>query len=173
MQANMREPVLRRRTWLAAGCGALALAGCGFQLRGAPHFAFHSIYLAVPHTELERTLERQLQGLGSLKVLTKAAERAHADVVLESSGETRRNVIVARDSTGQVTELELHLNFVFRVVTPQGKVLLPDTRIEREIDQSYSNSAALSKGEEAEMLYRNMADDIVQQVLRRLATVQM
>lgn len=172
MQANPEPSLLRRRAWLGGALGALALGGCGFALRGAPHFAFKSIYLAVPQTELERTLERQLQGLGSLKVLTRPEERAQADVVLESAGEQRRSIIVARDSNGQVRELELHLTFSFRLVTPQGKELIPTTLISREMDQSYDESAALSKDEEANMLYKSMGDDIVQQVLRRLATVK-
>ena len=54
-----------------------------------------------------------------------------------------------------------------------GRELLPMSEILRQIDQSYSESAALSKEQEALMLYQNMQSDIVQQVMRRLATVKL
>ena len=50
---------------------------------------------------------------------------------------------------------------------------LPDAEILREIDQSYSESAALSKEAEAEMLYQSMQSDVVQQALERIAAIQL
>lgn len=167
-------PTSRRALLLAAAGTPLALAGCGFELRKAPHFAFHSIFLALPSgSAFQAELQRQLQSTGSLEVFTDPAQRNKADVILESPGPVRSQVIVSRTSTGDISELELHLTFGFRVVTPAGKELLGQTTIEREIDQSYSASEALSKALEAELLYNNMQTDIVQQVMRRLATVKL
>lgn len=167
-------PTSRRALLLAAAGTPLALAGCGFELRKAPHFAFHSIFLALPSgSAFQAELQRQLQSTGSLEVFTDPAQRNKADVILESPGPVRSQVIVSRTSTGDISELELHLRFGFRVVTPAGKELLGQTTIEREIDQSYSASEALSKALEAELLYDNMQTDIVQQVMRRLATVKL
>ena len=59
------------------------------------------------------------------------------------------------------------------VRTADGRELLPMTEISRQIDQSYAESAALSKEQEGLMLYQNMQSDIVQQVMRRLATVHL
>lgn len=167
-------PTSRRALLLAAAGTPLALAGCGFELRKAPHFAFHSIFLALPSgSAFQAELQRQLQSTGSLEVFTDPAQRNKADVILESPGPVGSQVIVSRTSTGDISELELHLRFGFRVVTPAGKELLGQTTIEREIDQSYSASEALSKALEAELLYDNMQTDIVQQVMRRLATVKL
>lgn len=167
-------PTSRRTLLLAVAGMPLALAGCGFELRKAPHFAFHSIFLALPSgSAFQAELQRQLQSTGSLEVFTDPAQRSKADVILESPGPVRSQVIVSRTSTGDISELELHLTFGFRVVTPAGKELLGQTTIEREIDQSYSASEALSKALEAELLYNNMQTDIVQQVMRRLATVKL
>ena len=47
------------------------------------------------------------------------------------------------------------------------------SEIMRQIDQSYAESAALSKEQEGLMLYQNMQSDIVQQVMRRLATAHL
>jgi LPS-assembly lipoprotein len=164
----------RRALLLAAASMPLVLAGCGFELRKAPHFAFHSIFLALPSgSPFQAELQRQLQSTGSVEVLTDPQQRGKADVILESPGPVRSQVIVSRTSTGDISELELHLRLGFRVVTPAGKEVLGQTSIEREIDQSYSASEALSKALEAELLYNNMQSDIVQQVMRRLATVKL
>ena len=163
----------QRRTLLLAAA-PLALAGCGFALRKAPTFGFHSIDLALPAgSGLGVELRRQLEGTGQIEVITDAARKGKADVVLESAGEQRERIVVSRTSAGLVTEYQLRMRFTFKVRTPAGRELLPSTEITRQIDQSYSETAALSKEQEALMLYQNMQSDIVQQVMRRLATVKL
>ncbi|MEZ5607608.1 MAG: LPS assembly lipoprotein LptE [Burkholderiaceae bacterium] len=163
----------RRRTLLLAAA-PLALAGCGFALRKAPNFGFHSIFLALPASSaLGLELRRQLQGTGQIEVITDATQKARADVVLDSAGEQRERAVVSLTATGEVREFQLRIRFRFKVLTPAGRELLPSSEILREIDQSYSESAALSKEQEALMLYQNMQSDIVQQVMRRLATVRL
>lgn len=166
--------MVRTRRALLLAASALPLAGCGFALRRAPDFGFHSIYLAVPAgSALGIELRRQLQGAGSVEVITEAARRADADVVLESSGEQRERIVVSRTAAGEVREFTLRLLFAFQVRTPAGRELLPPTTIAREIDQSYSESEALSKEQEAQMLYQDLQSDIVQQVIRRLAAIRL
>ena len=162
-----------RRDLLLAGAAAPLLAACGFHLRQAPNFDFKSIGLALPvSAPLSVELRRQLEGTGQLQVVTDAAQVAKADVVLESPGEQRERVVVSTTTTGEVRELTLRLRFRFRLRTGAGRELLPMSEITRQIDQSYSETAALSKEQEALMLYQNMQGDIVQQVMRRLATVK-
>jgi LPS-assembly lipoprotein len=49
---------------------ALALAACGFQLRGAANYAFESIYVGAPPTlPFTVELKRALAGAGSAKVV--------------------------------------------------------------------------------------------------------
>ncbi len=162
----------RRRLLLAAG-GAVLLAGCGFQLRRAPEFGFRRIALAMPATALANELRRQLQGTGRVEVLGEVAQARAGDVVLESPGEQRERTVVSVTATGEVREFQLRIRFGFRLRTPDGRELLPSSEILRQIDQSYSESAALSKEQEALMLYQNMQSDIVQQVMRRLSTIKM
>lgn len=162
----------RRRALLLATALPLLAGGCGFALRQAPRFGFRSIYLALPAgSALGTELHRQLQG-ADITVFTDAAQRAQADVVLESAGEQRERAVVSLTATGEVREFQLRLRFAFRVLTPTGRELLPRAEILRQIDQSYAESAALSKEQEAQMLYRDMQGDVVQQVVRRLATVK-
>ena len=164
---------MNRRHALLLATAPLALAGCGFALRTAPSFGFHSIDLALPAgSGLGVELRRQLEGTGQIEVITDAARKGKADVVLESGGEQRERIVVSRTSAGLVTEYQLRMRFTFKVRTPAGRELLPSTEITRQIDQSYSETAALSKEQEALMLYQNMQSDIVQQVMRRLGTVK-
>ncbi len=163
-----------RRALLLAGLVAPVLSACGFQLRQAPTFAFRSIYVAMPAASLLGTeLKRQLAGTGQLEVIADASRRDKADVVLESLVDQRERVVVGVNASGQVREFQLRVRFKFRVRTPAGKDVLPDAEILRQIDQSYSETAALSKEAEAQMLYQNMQSDIVQQVMRRLATIKL
>lgn len=158
----------RRRILLAAGAAPL-LTACGFQLRQAPNFGFKSIALAMPNTALAIELRRQIDGTGRLEVVS---DPSKAQVVLESAGERRDRIVVSVTATGEVREFVLRIRFSFRLRTADGRELLGPTEIQRQIDQSYSESAALSKEAEALMLYQNMQSDIVQQVLRQLATVK-
>ncbi len=162
-----------RRALLLALAAAPVLAGCGFALRQAHQFAFRSIHLALPaNSALGTELRRQLEGTGGVQVIQDAARASQADVVLESAGEQRVRTVVSSTATGEVREFQLRLRFSFRVRTPAGRELLPEAEIQRQIDQSYAESAALSKEAEALMLYQNMQSDIVQQVMRRLATIK-
>lgn len=161
-----------RRSFLALPL-PLVLTACGFALRQAPEFSFQSIYLAMPAgSTLGIELRRQLQGTGKVQVITDPAKRTEADVVLESLQDLRERVVVGLNASGQVREFQLRVRFKFRVRTPEGKDVIAETEILRQLDQSYSETAALSKEAEAVMLYDNMQADIVQQVLRRLATVK-
>ncbi|MBK6868962.1 MAG: hypothetical protein IPG98_13970 [Burkholderiales bacterium] len=163
--------MLSRRLLLALA-GAPVLTACGFQLRQAPEFSFRRIALAMPATTLATELRRQLQGTGRVEVLAEVAQAAAGDVVLESPGEQRERTVVSVTASGEVREFQLRIRLRFRLRTPDGRELLPMSEILRQIDQSYSESAALSKEQETLMLYQNMQNDIVQQVLRRLATVR-
>ena len=52
------------------------------------------------------------------------------------------------------------------------KELIPDSEIVQRQDISYSESAALAKEQEEQVLYKSIQTDIVQQLMRRLAAVK-
>jgi len=151
------------------------LSACGFALRQAPDFAFGSIYVELPagSQALGRELQRQLEMTEKLQVIKDAADRAKADVVLQVLQDARQRVVVGRDAAGNVSEFQLRFRLRFRVRTPAGKEVLPEVEIIRQIDQSYSDTAALSKDAEAQMLFADMQSDAVQQMLRRLAAIRL
>ena len=164
-----RSPLPSRRGFLAVAA-ALALTGCGFELRKAPTFAFNSI--AVKGTSpFSNYLRRQLRAAGTVEVLP-ADQAEKAEAVLEILGESRNNVVLSTTPDGQVRELQLVLTLRFRVRGQGGKELLGPTEIQQSRDITYNETAALAKEGEAELLYRDMQNDIAQQVLRRLAAIK-
>jgi LPS-assembly lipoprotein len=80
---------------------------------------------------------------------------------------------VAVNSSGQVREFQLRIRVKFRARTPQGQELVTDAEIVQQRDISFNESAVLAKEAEEALLYRDMQTDIVQQLHRRLATVQL
>ena len=95
-----------------------------------------------------------------------------ADVVLQALIDMREKSVVASTSAAQVREFQLRLKFHFRATTPSGRELIPRVELLLTRDLSYTEVQALAKENEEAELYRAMTDDVVAQVLRRLAAVQ-
>ncbi|MEZ7846871.1 MAG: LPS assembly lipoprotein LptE [Polaromonas sp.] len=167
----------RRLLWLSAsalGASALlATAGCGFKLRAAPNFAFASIYVNMPEgSTLGNELKRALAANNTLRVVTDPQQMMKSDVILDPLFDQRQKIVVATNAAGLVREFQLRLLFSFRLRTPQGKELIPRAELQQQRDISFNESAVLAKEAEEGLLYRDMQNDIVQQVMRRLAAVQ-
>jgi LPS-assembly lipoprotein len=150
--------------------GGLLLAGCGFQLRQAPHFAFSTIYISAS-SALANELRRTIASSDGVQVVD-AARASSAQVVLDLLGDQREKVVVGLNATGQVREFQLRTRVKFQLRTPQGKELIPETELLQQRDISFNESAALAKEAEENLLYRDMQTDIVQQLMRRLAAVK-
>lgn len=162
----------RRRSLhgLGAGCAALLLAGCGFKPRGAPALQFSSIHLQgfAPRSPLAAELRRVLAP--RLQVLD---DPARAQVVLQALSEGRERSVVASTTAAQVRELQLRVKLDFRAQTPGGRELIPRAELLLQRDLSYRETAALAKEYEEAELFREMQADVVDQVLRRLASIQL
>ncbi|MEN9329282.1 MAG: hypothetical protein RLZZ484_470, partial [Pseudomonadota bacterium] len=112
---------LRRRSLLGTGSLALLLAGCGFELRKPPSFAFASIYLAVPPmSQLGLELQRALAASGGVSLVTDQRQVERADLVFELLQELREKVVLGRTSTGAVREYQLRIRLRFKVRNRQG-----------------------------------------------------
>ena len=164
---------MQRRVLLTLAPAAL-LAGCGFRLRGVPEFSFGSLYIAAPNgSSLARELQRTLEGSSSrLVVLQDPASMPKAEAIMDLLQEQRERVVVGLNASGQVRELQLRLRIKFKLRTPGGEELIPDTELLQQRDISYNETIALAKEAEEALLYRNMQTDLVQQLLRRLSAVK-
>ena len=171
---GLRQSMVGRRLrgWVALGL-ILSLVACGFELRKTPEFAFNTVYTEVaPASVLGSELKRTLTAVGNIQLITDPAQAKNAQVILDILQEQREKTVVGMNASGQVRELQLRLRIKFRLRTPQGKELIPETELLQVRDQSYDEAFALSKQAEEELLYRNMQTDIVQQLMRRLAAVK-
>ena len=176
MVARTSRSTVSRRSLLASLgiTGLAALAGCGFKLRGVPEFAFRTLYIAAPSgSPLARELRRTLQAAGGqLTLLTEPVQLPQAQAVLDLLQEQQERNVVGLTASGQVRELQLRLHIKFKLRTPAGDELIPETELLQQRDISYSETIALAKEAEEALLYRSMQTDLVQQLTRRLAAVQ-
>ena len=160
---------MRRRLLLGA---AVTLSGCGFALKRAPGMSFKTIQLAgfPARSPLAAELRSQLDASPTTRVVENPSE---AQVVLQALSEAREKVVVAQTSANQIREFELRLRFNFRVRSAVGKDLISDSEIVQRRSLTYTETTALAKEQEEAFLYRSMQNDIVSQVLRRLASVRL
>jgi LPS-assembly lipoprotein len=164
---------MNKRSLLAFAAASMVLAGCGFQLRQAPHFAFSTIYVgAAPSSSLGNELKRTIAFSDSVTVIGDAARADPAQVVLDVLADQREKVVVGLNASGQVREFQLRTRFRFWLRTPQGKELIPETELLQQRDISFNESAVLAKETEENLLYRDMQTDLVQQLMRRLAALK-
>lgn len=162
----------RRPLLLAALAAAASLGGCGFELKRPPALRFRTIQLVgfAPRSPLAAELTRQIAFSDATRVVATLPE---AEVVLFALTDEREKSVVATTAASQVREFELRYRFRFRLATQSGRELLPSAEILLKRELTYTESAALAKEQEETFLYRAMQNDIVQQVLRRLASVQL
>lgn len=167
---------MQRRFLMAAvvSSTALALPGCGFALRQAPDFAFSTFYSPLGEgSPLGVQLKRSLQGTGKVRVVSEVSQLGANGVILDVISDTREKVVVGLNAAGQVREFQLRMRLKFRLRTPQGRELIPETEILQQRDISFNESAVLAKESEEQLLYRDMQNDIVQQLLRRFAAAEL
>ena len=151
---------------------ALGATGCGFALRQAPNFAFKTLFSPFPEgSSLGIELKRSLESNGNVQVITDVRQIDKADVILDVLTDRREKTVVGLNASGQVREFQLRLRFVFRLRSAKNSELIPATEILQQRDISFNESAVLAKETEEALLYREMQSDIVQQIMRRLATV--
>ena len=163
---------MQRRALLALIPPAgLAVAGCGFKLRGSQNYGFERIaVLPNPGGPLVTELRRSLAN--AVTVLPAEAPLSQAQVVLDLLPEQREKIVVGVNASGQVREFQLRLRVRFKLRTPQGQELIGPSDISQQRDISFNESAVLAKEAEEGLMYRDMQSDIVQQLLRRLAAWQ-
>lgn len=149
---------------------SLALAGCGFQLRGTASLPFDTLYMpptTVPGIALD--LKRNIQSGTHTTVID---DQKKAEAVLEFSQELREKLILSLATTGRVREYQLRYSVSFRVHDGKGGEFLPTNTVRLTRDISFNDSEVLAKESEEQLLYRDMQFDMVQQIMRRLAAAQ-
>jgi LPS-assembly lipoprotein len=145
---------------------ALALAACGFQLRGTASLPFESIYVPNATSGIALEIKRSIQAGSNARVVDDAKAAAAQLQFLE---ESRRKDILSLTAAGRVSEYRLFYRVRFQVSDGKGGDFVPPVSIQLYRDMTYDDSLVLAKEEEEQLLFRDMQRDMVQQVMRRIA----
>jgi LPS-assembly lipoprotein len=86
-------------------------------------------------------------------------------------GETVESQVVSIDITGKVSDYLLNYTARFSVSAADGKELLPAQSVKLQREYTFDKLNVLAKEREDEFLRQEMRRDAVQQILRRLATI--
>ncbi len=151
---------------------AAALAGCGFHLRGSGSSAlpYKTIYIALPETaEVRIWLERYIKGSGQTQIVN---DGKLADAVFQQMEDSRQKTILSVNAQGRVREYRLQLNYRFRVVNGKGEEIVAPTDVALSRDISFDDSNVLAKDLEEGLLWRDMNNDLVNQLMRRLSIIK-
>ena len=156
---------------LCLACLCLFTA-CGFQLRGAELSAlpYKSLHIALdPDSEMYLWLTRYIKSLGTTEIVRDSTK---ADAIFMQVKNERQKNILSLDSQGRVKEYRLEVSYAFQVKNQAGQVVVPFNEITLTRDVSYSDDSLLAKESEENILWRDMYQDLSNQILRRLAMTQ-
>ena len=151
---------------------AAALAGCGFHLRGvgSGNLPYKTMYIAMPETaEVNIWLQRYIKASGSTTIVDDAKQ---AEALFQQLSDSRQKTILSVNAQGRVREYRLQLDYRFRVVNQKGQVLVPPNEINLTRDITFDDSNVLAKDLEEGLLWRDMNNDLVNQIMRRLSIIK-
>ena len=146
------------------------LAGCGFQLRGSYTLPYESIYIAgADYSLIVAGLKRAIRSSGATRL---ADSQQDAQATFLPTNELREPVILSLSSAGRVREKRLRYIYGYRIVDQKGRDLVLPGVVELNRDLTYADSDVLAKTQEEDLLWRDMENDLVQQLMRRLAAAK-
>jgi len=147
----------------------LALAACGFRLRGTADVPFQTLFLPGATGGIALDLKRNIQIGTNAKVVD---DPAKAEAVLQFTEEARQKEVLSLTGTGKVREFQLRYRVGFRVHDGKGGDYVPQSTIQLTRDVTFNDTEILAKEQEEQILFRDMQTDMVQQILRRLAAAK-
>ena len=149
----------------------LLLAGCGFQLRGAASLPFDTLYVQAPTGSQFANQFRRVVAAGSATRVGEDPKAAEATLVLVQ--ELREKNILSLSGTGRVREFQLRYRMSYRLLDRNAVETLPVSEIVLTRDFSFNDQDTLSKESEEALLFRDMQNDAVQQLVRRLQAAKL
>ncbi|MEO7727098.1 MAG: LPS assembly lipoprotein LptE [Burkholderiales bacterium] len=145
------------------------VTACGFHLRGQATLSYESMYIS-GSPAFATQLARAVRAGSKTRIVNNPKE---AEATLQILTEARERSILSLSSSGRVRELQIRYRVSFRVNDKAGKELLAANEILLKRDLIYSDTDVLGKEQEEALLYRDMQNDAVQQVVRRLEAARL
>ena len=131
---------------------AAIVAGCGFQLRGtlSGSLPYKTLYIALPETaDVRIWMQRYINASGQTRIVDNAKD---AEAVFQQLQDSRIKTILS--------------------VNAQGRELVGSNEINLSRDITYDDSTVLAKDLEEGLLWRDMNNDLVNQIIRRLSIIK-
>ena len=151
---------------LATVVAAMTVASCGFHLRGEASYNFDTVYVnATGSPPIGVALRRALAGSGSAKVIE---DPKTAQVVVDIPLVVDDKEVLSLSSSGAVREYQLVKRVSFRVHDPDGNDWLPAGEITVRRAYTFNESEVLARDAQEQRLLREMQQDVVLQLVRRL-----
>jgi LPS-assembly lipoprotein len=148
----------------------LALAACGFQLRGEAPMGLKTLHVSTAGTSLVAAEIRRSLAAGPTSLV---ANPAQADAHLRILEEKREKTIFTLTGSGRVYEYQLRVIVSYQVTLPGREApLIAPSEIDVRRVITYSESAPLAKEAEEQLLFRDMNVDAAGQILRRIAVTR-
>jgi LPS-assembly lipoprotein len=162
------------RSFLNVFMGLLlvAIAGCGFQLRGAVPVPDSMKLMFVQGINVQQGLGLELKrGLkqNGIEVVDGYEKDSAVLTVLENKFERR---VLSVGNNAKVSEYELYSMLKFKVTDGQGKLLVEPQQVEAIRDYQFDQTQVLSSDGEEAILREQLNDQLVQSLLRRLSAVK-
>ncbi|MDP1610284.1 MAG: LPS assembly lipoprotein LptE [Sulfuritalea sp.] len=171
------------------------LAACGFKLRGSAALPGHRLPFATiaitldPTSEFHAQLKRNIEASSpGTRVVNDAGE---AEAILAVLGDISQKDILSLSASGRAREFQLVRRFSFKVhanvaaaaTSPPVKYTdapptagpteyIPVSTITLRREITFSDDLVLSKESEEQLLWRDIQNDLVQQLMRRLAAAK-
>lgn len=149
---------------------ACLLAACGFQLRGSYALPWDTLHIAIPASqELHAQIRRNLESSTKTRIVDDPQQAQATLVVLRY--DMSKNIL-SYSGAGRVRELQLVRTFSYRIQDAKGVELQPQGQIVLQREMTFDDTRILAKEQEEQLIWREMQTDLVQQLLRRLASGQ-
>ena len=158
------------KTAFALFTAVLMLTACGFQLRGSHALPFDSIFIDLPESgELHAQLKRSILSGSNTRVV---GARKDGQLALQILSDQSAKNILSLSAGGRAREYQLVRTTSFRLVDAKGRNWLPPGQIVIRRDITFHDDLVLSKESEEALLWRDIQNDLVQQLLRRLVAAK-
>jgi LPS-assembly lipoprotein len=149
----------------------VTLAACGFQLRGSYTLPWDTLYIGFPeNTPIYADIKRGIEASTQTRIVTDP-KKAQASFIVLADLPTR--TILSLNAAGQVREFQLTRSFVYKIQDTSGKELVPSNQIILQREMTFDDAHLLPKEAEEVMIQREMQQDLVQQLLRRLSSLKL
>lgn len=156
----------RARAFVAYAALLLALAGCGFHLRGEASYAFQTIFVnGAGAPTLAAELRRALKATGNARVVD---DPKSAQAILDFPFVVDDKEVLSISGGGSVQEYLLIKRVQFRLRDVDGSDWLPQGEIALRRSYTFSESEVLARNTQEQRLLAEMQTDAVQQLVRRL-----